>query len=362
MSEKNNLKRTDCQMKQLVRYFVGDKQNFLSPDALKRNAEYLTILMSGEQPPQGLNEVTNAYHFFYEKIIFILHSFPQYYRLILSIGFELAILNQDKSKYGDLCNYVIEKELYRAETSDMRRLETQYLLSRHDPLWCFPNPCLRARVMDILSLKSSYLRPNRDLFYTFTHAVFYLTKFGETKLPLLPEQATKNLMNIGSIAYLMGDNDLLAEVIVCLVYLSKPVPDLWREFIVDRFTQYTLEVSPMEKFEYPGEYHSFLVCYWCLKLLGDAREIPCYEGDKNQLHFVEVPDTPMQKLNAISFDLSQMEILDRTGVQREVAKFCDLDPKTFFEKCRKTNPDFDQILTAMSHGLFQSFFDVKPSL
>lgn len=349
-------KRKSCGLQDLFRFFIGKKADFLSSESLKRNAEFVTILCQITRPNSF---IFKEYNFFYQKLHKVLESFPQYYRLILSMAYDLSAVQDDLVTYDLLCEFVVSNQLIYAETSDMRRLESEYLLSLSIKNWTFPDLYLHERLEKIMSNRDLYFRPDRDLFYTLTHAVFYLTAFGRKPIFGDTQALEANLLTIGTHAYLSDDNDLLAEVCVCLHYLNSTIPPSWIGYVKKRFLNYSVGISDNENFKYPPYYHSFLVSCWCLGLCDVLPEIPVHDHECNTL-FQSFPEVGANdKLHQVCFEVTQCEIIDINEVRRAIINFCNLVEDPRYAETALINPDFDRVLNHLSCGIFKSFNDIR---
>ncbi|MEM6987645.1 MAG: hypothetical protein AAF499_14030, partial [Pseudomonadota bacterium] len=192
---------------------------------LKENAELLRILVCTETDI-GAGSL-GLYEAFYNSAESRMQFFPQYYRFILSICLDLERLGINGPVGRQLQALVRRRRLVEGELSDLQRLEARWLLggaSTPDR----PAEDLLHRMRLFGSNAAFFAIPNRKAAFELTHLVFYASDYGRVQ-PHWLKCVLPALHNIGIVALLDDDKDLLAEVIVSLRYCGAPVPFYWSQ-------------------------------------------------------------------------------------------------------------------------------------
>ena len=246
-----------------VEAFAVKRNPDMSFPFLKENGELLSIALN-----LGFlidPRAVNLYRDFYENAYTLISCYPQYYRFILPMVLDLEAAGMAGEQGRKITEFVRQKDLLSFDTSDVRRLEAISILKRTTSLLEDENAIylsILERVDSLIANPDWYTKFNKPLFYDLTHIIFYLTDYGRTDLPLAGDP-TPSLMNIGLLALLDNDADLLSEVCLCLGYLKRSIPDYWDTFL----TAYMEDI----KVSFEGtvasvlnptvdEYHLYLVC------------------------------------------------------------------------------------------------------
>ena len=230
---------------------------------LKENGELLSIALN-----MGFLIEPRAvalYRDFYDNAYTLISCYPQYYRFILPMVLDLEAAGMAGEQGRKITEFVRQKNLLSFDTSDVRRLEAISILQRTTPLLKDENATylsILERVDGMIANPDWYTKFNKPLFYDLTHIIFYLSDYGRADLPLVGDPVP-SLMNIGLLALLDNDADLLSEVCLCLVYLKQPIPEYWDIFLTAYMEdiKYSLEDTVASVLNPTvDEYHLYLVC------------------------------------------------------------------------------------------------------
>ena len=223
---------------------------------MKENAELLNVLeTTGAQPSEAALAPLAG---FYENLEERMEFFPQYYRFFISMACDMEDLGFDGNKAERLAQWADARMLPHGELSDLQRLEARRLMSRRnvDP---FPNdPGLEDRVRAFCRSTEFFAIPNKKAAYELTHAVFYLSEYGR-KDPNLDQQTIDSLLNVGILAMLEQNNDLVAEVCISLRYAGQTPPAYWENWLRRDRRGYVVE---HDDYFAGDDYHSYFMAFW----------------------------------------------------------------------------------------------------
>lgn len=239
---------------------------------LKENAELLSILeCTGQDVPASF---LDDYADFYDRAAETLAFFPQYYRFILSMALDLEALGMPGDTAESLCHWARRQDLAGGETSDIQRLEAHRLMMRRgvEPL---ADPAgAKSRLRDFISRPDRFALPNKKAAFELTHIVFYLSEYGRSD-PGLGQSALRSLENAGTLAFLDGNLDLLAEICVALRYSACNPPEMWENWIAQKMNDIEVRVHTTESAQpapVSDQYHEYLTSSW----LAGARGLPVF--------------------------------------------------------------------------------------
>ncbi|WP_151717629.1 DUF6902 family protein [Gemmobacter serpentinus] len=300
----------------LLNAFAHERR--LSGDAywLKENAELLGILSAlGRQLSQ---EELAIYQPFLDRAESMIKFYPQYYRTILGVVTALEELGHPGDFGARLADWIIAEGWIDAEVNDLQRGEVRHLLARHGRKLEVEG--LDGRLMRFLSRPATFALPNPRAAYDLTHTIFYLADYGRRSFDL-PDAALKSLLQLGCLAHLEQNGDLLAEVLLCLRFCGQPLPPLWLDHVRGEAKAFRIEAQPCA--DSSDAYHIFLVNQWLIGAIG--------ENAFGEEHFGPTgygPQTrngPMSSTRPMSFRLARPVIsplrewsqaLDRLGARR----------------------------------------------
>lgn len=336
-----------------VEGFAVKRSPSLSLPYLKENGELLSIAYHAGllAEPRALS----LYEEFYNASYDILTSYPQYYRFVLGLVLSLEALGQSGHKSHDLCTYVIDEAMINFDTSDSRRLEAIFLLSRNADLNA-EHLQRQTQATDnlghFLSNPKRFTKFNKPLFYELTHFVFFLTEYGAQTTPF-KDAFAQALMYVGLLSLLDHDADLLAEVGVCLKFLGLEVPDYWDEYLVQSLSEVEVkyETSVMSSLN-PAvdEYHLYLVLNWYHAM--QKRPVFTEKFNSRTPNFV-VPERAHTPLSQLS-DLVHQVVINKQGSGISRDQFLDMlsdSDREHFEKTIKSAPQSENLLYEFSNGI-----------
>ena len=214
-----------------VEAFAVKRNPSLSFPFLKENGELLSIALNAGLlvEPRALE----LYRDIYNNAFKVVDCYPQYYRFILGMILDLESCGMDGNQGRKIADYVKAQKLLEYDTSDVRRLETLHLLSTHSDIsddYSKMYKSLIERVDIFIQNPKHFCKFNKPLFYDLTHIIFFLTDYGRKASPLTQDPIAC-LMNMGLLALLDNDADLLSEVGLCLDYLKYDIPPYWDDFL-----------------------------------------------------------------------------------------------------------------------------------
>lgn len=256
-----------------VKAFADTRHPGLSFPYLKENGELLSIAASSniKMAPESLDLYTD----FYENILSLIDLYPPFFRFFLAIALDLEALGMPGNKGEILSDYVLKKDLYAQETSDTRRLEILNLLARtgREPDFHSDSRAnLERRVQGFLNAPDRFVKFNRPFFYDLTHIIFFMTNYGKIEIDY-SEALIQSLTNIGLLAFLDDDFDLLAEICLCFLFLGEEAPSIWQIACETAFNDLTISYQEPQSHSSGSivdEYHIYFVINWLMKFSGKA--------------------------------------------------------------------------------------------
>jgi hypothetical protein len=224
---------------------------------LKENAELLNIVECSGLP-QG-RTLGRHYADFHAEAPAFLDFFPQYYRFILSIVSDAEALGLRPGTGAHLARAVAARGLAEAELSDLQRMEARRLCARHGVRVLAHDGGLEARALRFMTRPEAFAVPNRKAAYDLTHFVFYFSEYGR-RPPDLPPAVARSLTNVGLVALLEEDIDLLSEVCIALRYMGARPPGAWEAYIASELADFEiLSEDADDTGALHDDYHPFLV-------------------------------------------------------------------------------------------------------
>lgn len=228
---------------------------------LKENAELLQILaaLGGATDLDLTPLIPRA-----QGLLSELRFFPQYYRMYLSLALDLRDLGLKGVPVDAMADFVKANAFYDIELSDCHRSEARLLLARAGHGLAI-DPGLDERLASFCENAALFCLPNRCAAYDLTHIVFHMTRYGRVAVPANAARRA-SLLHAGVVAWLEGNLDLLAEVVLALRFCNDTFPDIWLR---------ALEQGADASFA-PGaagcslddDYHQYLVVNWAVTKAG----------------------------------------------------------------------------------------------
>ena len=337
-----------------VRAFASQRNNELSLAYLKENGELLTIAASS-----GLLLEPAAfayYRSFYDNALQTCKFFPQYFRFILAIVLNLEDLGYEGNTGTKICDYVARQGFLDYDTSDIRRFEILTLLARRredGPIEREYRQYLTGSVDKFISRPDHFIKFNRPLFYDLTHFIFFLTKYGQTESPL-KNSPLECLTNVGILALLDDDVDLLAEICVCFRFLGEKPPPFWLTYVEDALSKViiTYDNSVTSALNSAtDDYHPYIIMNWLLAL----RQQPTFtERFKGRTPYFLMPEREAGVLSILSDALYKTQIA-KTMSDKECTKtLMELSPdnKALLSGALASTPQTTILLSKYSQGIF----------
>lgn len=246
---------------------------------LKENAELLNILECTKTPQYALPALGDprleALRGFHAGAGRHLCFFRQYYRFILSICMDLEDLGLATALHSShapleaeaMAHWVLQQGLPFHELSDLQRAEARRLLARRGVACNFDG--LDERLHQFIEGAENFALPNRKAAYELTHILFYLSDYGRRD-PGVSQRAVQSLTNVGLLAFLDRDADLLAEVCIALRYAGEVPASAWEHWLEWHTGSFKLmtDMDVQAPHLQQDDYHMYFVCNWHQALLG----------------------------------------------------------------------------------------------
>jgi Domain of unknown function (DUF6895) len=174
------------------------------------------------------------------------------------------------------------------ESSLMRRLDAHFVAKEY---FSVGEPCreMRAAARQFLCARPGPHLLTNDYLYAFTHIVFYLTQLGRDPALIedLKAAGIRSLIRLyTSLCAASGDNDLLAEFILCSIFLDAgpteaSILSLAEAQIADgSIPRYSTRPTPAIEGSFADSYHTTLVASWALaEFAASSRQSRCAVAD-----------------------------------------------------------------------------------
>jgi|GEM_PF-7088598 len=333
---------------EMTQAFAHTRNKGLNFSFLKENGELLSIIRSSGMglEPRSLE----LYSEFYENVLTLCDLYPPFFRFFLAIVLDLEALGMPGDKGDILSDYVIKRDLYEHETSDTRRWEIINLLARtgRSPNYKYDSrQALEDRARGFFHNPDRFIKFNRPLFYDLTHIVFFWTNYGELEMEAYPE-LLKSLTNIGLLAFLDNDFDLLAEVCLCFEFVGEKAPQSW--YSACEKGRSIIQIEQHDIADFPNgpptdEYHIYFVLNWLFQFTGK----PAFtETMTSQMPVFQKVGMPNSALGALSHRLHSSIL-----AQKEGQFFIPLNSRDILSR-----PQHSQLaMAAVATPQFDEFFD-----
>lgn len=246
----------------LIDLFARRRRGRHDPFWLKENAEIVQIMAArGLRPTDAtLAPLVDELNAIEDDLLF----FPQYYRLLLSLALDLRDLGLHDVPVQAMADLIHRRALISGETSDMHRAEVLLLLQRAGYDWA-QEAALEARLRAFAENAPGFCLPNRRAAYDLTHIVFHAADYG--RRPFLDgAKVADSLINVGMVAWLEDNADLLAEVTLALRMAGQPIPPIWHDAVLARARDVRFESATHLSLD--DDYHQYLVLNWAVMAAG----------------------------------------------------------------------------------------------
>jgi len=196
---------------------------------------------------------------------------------------------------------------------------------------------------------------NKPLFYELTHFIFFLTNFGENIIPL-KSPLIECLTNVGILALLDDDVDLLAETCICFKFLGKKPPAFWEHYVEESLSKVTVTfdtsvASAMNNAT--DEYHAYFMMNWLLAL----RKLPTFtERFNGRTPYFSLPQNKPTTLSVLSNKLYKTQIAKTISTQECVESLVNLSEtnRRLLINTLDSTPQTATLLSKYSQGLFNN--------
>jgi len=302
---------------------------------MKENAELLNVLeTTGSHPSEAAFAPLAG---FYENLEERMEFFPQYYRFFISMACDMEDMGFAGDKAERLAQWADERMMPHGELSDLQRLEARRLMTRRnvDP---FPNdPGLEDRVRAFCRASEFFAIPNKKAAYELTHAVFYLSEYGR-KDPNLDQKTIDSLHNVGILAMLEQNNDLVAEVCISLRYAGETPPAYWENWLRRDRRGYIVE---HDDYRAGDDYHSYFMAFWLEATAGSPIFNDKYcEGPMS--FYRQKPDcVPLRDLSKVLLGLEDGRTNDWQKLQPLVEKTLEKNSLAVLNTVQESTPRFE---------------------
>ncbi|MBL4853594.1 MAG: hypothetical protein JKY25_05065 [Robiginitomaculum sp.] len=337
-----------------VRSFAVQRNRELSFAYLKENGELLSIAASSGLllEPAALEH----YRSFYDDALNTCEFFPQYFRFILAIVMDLEDLGYQGTTGEKICDYVVSQGYLDYETSDTRRLEILTLLARRRPEGDIEREYREKLIESIdkfISKPDHFIKFNKPLFYELTHFIFFLTNYGQNTIPL-KNPPIECLTNVGILALLDDDVDLLAEICICFKFLGEKPPVFWEKYVENALSEITTSFDASVTSALNSatdEYHAYFMMNWLLAL----RKLPTFtENFNGRPPYFSLPEKEPSVLPILSDALYKTQIAKTMSPEQCSATLLTLSPsnKTLLSDALASTPQTAMLLFKYSQGVF----------
>ncbi|WP_223424362.1 DUF6902 family protein [Tateyamaria pelophila] len=319
----------------LLTVFAGNRRTQEDVYWLKENAELLNILECSGQtvPSQGL-----AIHAaFYDSLVDRLRFFPQYYRLLLSIGLDLEDLGMPGDAMARACEWVASSGLPDAELSDLQRAEARRLLARRGVRHEAADEGLNDRLRAFIGRPATFALPNKKAAYELTHIVFYLSEYGRRD-PQLDDTALRSLEFAGIVAFLDQDLDLLAEICVATRQGGGVPHPIWEDAVRHGLSGF--EVSVDDKTPLVDDYHEYLVSTWSMLMMGRDDSGVAVPRQRCLFHRPPARESALRAISVALLSLGERRA-DWTHMRRPVTDLLSPDAVDILEAAERSSPQFE---------------------
>jgi len=339
-----------------VRTFAINRNSELTFAYLKENGELLSIAASSNLLLEPA--ARELYRKFYDSAFQTCELLPQYFRFILAIVMDLEDLGYVGNVGKRICEYVVKQDYLDYETSDTRRLEILTLLARRIPDGAIERNYrdqLEQSVDKFISKPDHFVKFNKPLFYELTHFIFFLTNYGTNKIQL-KNSPIECLTNVGILALLDNDVDLLAEICICFKFLGETPPAFWEQYVESSLSEVTITFDASIQSAINGatdEYHAYFMMNWFLAL----RKQPTFtEKFNGRTPCFSLPQKEPSVLSILSDSLYKTQVGRTMSTQECVGSLATLSQcnKALLSNALGATPQTEKLLSKYSQGIFNN--------
>lgn len=308
---------------------------------LRENAALLAVMGAIDFfPGQGALDLHEPFHATLERR---LGFFPQHYRLLLSLCFDLEDLGLPGNKGEMLAHWAAREGLADCELSDLHRLGARALLLRRgiDPLpedgW------LEDRVRAFIDRSHAFALPDARAARDLTRIVLHLSARGRRD-PGLSPAAGRSLEHAGLLAYLDQDAALLAEVCIALRLGGIDPPPLWEGWL----TRETAAFGPGERCSTgdrengweDDDYRGYLLCNWAMASFGRRAFAKNIAVGRTGFHRAAVPVGPLRAMSDLLWRMGDLRSDDWELMRPRIAAGLDEHGYAILSEAERSSRDF----------------------
>jgi hypothetical protein len=319
---------------------------------LKENAELLGVMARLQSGAAGA--CVAPYEAFYQEAEKRLRFFPQYYRFFLSLCLDLEDLGLPGDRAERLAHMVQREGMHLSELSDLQRAEAEYLLGRRGIGGA--DPALRGRLMRFMSgdqgqdqgqnADQAFAVPNRKVAYELTHVIFYLSDYGRRPLDL-SARACRNLEHVGTLAFLDGDRDLLAEVCLALRFVGRTPSPIWEAWLHKGQAAYRFSQAPGAGAD---DYHPYLVGRWWGRVAGHAAGPQPIPKGAFRIDFQGEQVQPLRLMSECLYQMGDQRVADWEVMRPHVFAALDGGGAAHLALAEAAIPDFAQFFMGFARA------------
>lgn len=316
---------------------------------LKENGELLLVVLASRA--RGGGEVAELYGRFHAQAPAFFDFFPQYYRLILSIVSDLEELGLPDTVAGPMAQRVAQLGLPGGELSDLPRMEARRLCGRHGIEALPEDRGLFARALSFMDRPRAFTVPNRKAAYDLTHFVYYLSDYGRRPLEL-PEGVSRSLLNVGMIALMEEDVDLVAEVCLALRFLGQAPPAYWERYVAADLAEFELQSEDADDEDEPltlDDYHPYLVANWHQAVAGGRYFYHSVRPGRITFHRREENRCALSEISRILLQLKGENVATVGGYYERLRRRLSPRSRNVLEMVGASCPQFDEFFHGFCH-------------
>ncbi|MDR0809155.1 MAG: hypothetical protein LBE86_08540 [Gemmobacter sp.] len=308
---------------------------------LKENAELLGILAALRVVVPA--EALVAYAPFHDSLPERMAFHPQYYRMLLGLAVALRDLGQPGDMAERLAASVAAGGWIDSEVNDLQRAESRYLLARSGQRIELPG--LDDRLRGFMARPETFALPNPRAAYDLLHAIFYLSEYGRRPFSL-DENARAALDNLGNLACLDGDGDLLAEVCIALRYCGEDLPALWQDMVVAEAQAFRVE--PGYGADYSDSYHNYLVNQWLIGTIGITAFGDRFPAGPMTFKLIRSPVAPLREWSQALLTLGERRRADYAVMRAACAPRLSPAALAAADRAAEASPGFERFFATFA--------------
>lgn len=320
----------------LLGCFAAHRRTMNDAFWLKENGELLSILAtSGHRLPA---EDLACYAPFHDGLEARLAFFPQYARMLLAVAVWLEAVGMPGDAAARLAARIREGGLDQSEVNDMARAEMRLLMARAGGR-ADDDPGLTGRLLRFASRAATFAVPNPRAAYDLLHVVFYLTDYGRQRADL-PAEIFASLRNVGTLAMLDADSDLLAETCLALHWAGAEVPADWLMSLEEGRAE--MRVLKASLSQGGDGYHIFLVNHWLFATMGQTAFQDSFEAAPMIFHAPRAEQTPLREMSLALLAMGDARQADWGRMRLRCHSALSAPARRLLDRAEAACPEFDR--------------------